>query len=87
MSKKYESGQAKFLIETLNRDNEVLVRWVLDQRVRNAHDNRCWDSLYNQVQEHLNDLSVRTGCGYMILNWGVPEDVDFYIKSRGLTID
>lgn len=69
----------RFVITTVNPQGEDLVTWTLDQRVRDKYNEGAWDRLYNQVQEHLNSLSERTGCQYRIDTWGYRETVDDYL--------
>lgn len=73
MARKSAPGPCRFVIETQYQGNKGLVFWELDQRVSNVYDQRSWDRLYNQVQEHLSDLSNRTGFDYLIRYWGSPE--------------
>lgn len=70
----------KFVITTLTPSGDELVTWTLDQRIRDKHNERVLDKLYNEVQEHLNDLSKRTGCQYRIDTWGYQEAVDHYLS-------
>lgn len=76
----------KFVITTLTPAGEELVTWTLDQRIRDKYNERAWDKLHNEVQEHLSDLSKRTGCQYRIDTWGYQETVDDYLSIYNIQV-
>lgn len=55
-------------------DCQIVDRFTIEQSPgRNWSKTRAC-ALYNQVQEHLNHLSMRNGLAYEIVLWGKPED-------------
>lgn len=86
MSYANSSLQRVFLIDTWYQGKGLGLTWRLDQRVNKPGHQRDENRLYNQVQQHLNDLARTTGFDYSIRYWGTLEGVDQYIEDQGITL-
>lgn len=75
-----------FLVETAYQGKDVGLVWSLTQAIPLPAKQREETRLYNQVQQHLNELGVTTGFDYSILYWGCPEMADEYIEKKGITL-
>jgi hypothetical protein len=82
----FASQYRSFLIETSYQGKTIGLHWRLNQACAKPARSRQEDELYNQVQSHLNDLSLRTGFDYEIVNWGLPASVDEYVNFRQLEL-
>ena len=75
-----------FLIDTWYQGKDMRLTWRLDQMCPLPCGQREENRLYNQVQNHLNELGRSTGFDYSIRYWGTLEGVDEYLEEQGLTL-
>lgn len=75
-----------FIIDTWHQGEDMNLPWRLDQQCARPYGQREENRLYNQVQNHLNELGRTTGFDYSIRYWGTLEGVDEYLEEQGLTL-
>lgn len=88
MSKKFNQPTVQFCIEVRHLPGcEVVDRYVIEQNEGHPITERSSQRIYNQVQKHLNELAIKTGCAYQIVRWGAPIDRRAWLAGFPLGMD
>jgi len=86
MTKKFNSPNYSFIIETKTGKGEHLNYWRVDQVVAGQNHDQALRRVENQLAQHLNGLSKRTGLVLFLTFAGTVETIDTIIKGSGYEI-
>jgi len=86
MSTRFNEPNYSFVIETKTKGGEHLNYWRIDQVVAGQSHNEALRRVENQLAQHLNHLSKRTGLVLFLTFAGTVETIDTIVKNSGYEI-
>lgn len=83
----YNQPTLQFCVEVTLPGGSVVDRFIIEQKESKPGSKASEDSIWNQVQSHLNDLSLKTGLDYEVVRWGDPKPRPCWLAGLPIQFD